>query len=282
MVGGGVIGVEMSQFYRRMGSRVTLVQSAGRLLPQEDAAVGELLHDVLEGEGVSMHYDSRATAVRHAGDGRLVVTISREEEDRPLEATDVFLATGRRPNTDDLGLETVGLAPGDGGFLDVDATLATAVEGVWAAGDVRGGPMYTHTSFDDYRVVASQLTGDGSHTTDRVVPYAVFSDPELGRVGMTEDEARAAGHDVVTARYDMEKNGKAIEIGHTTGFIKVVVDRATRQLLGATVLADSGAEIVHSYITLMNAEAPIDTMQDAVHIHPTLNEAAQSALTMLA
>jgi pyruvate/2-oxoglutarate dehydrogenase complex dihydrolipoamide dehydrogenase (E3) component len=209
--------------------------------------------------------------------GGVTLALGGEE----LGATHVFVATGRRPNTGDLGLETVGVEVSDHGIVKVDERLATNIAGVWAAGDIRGGPMFTHTSWDDYRVLLSQLAGDGARTTDRVVPYAVFTDPELGRVGLTEREARAAGRPVKVARFEMKKNGKAREIGEPEGFIKVVADAETGQLLGAAVLAAEGAEIVHSYIDLMNARAPYQVLRDAVHIHPTLAEAVQSAVKAL-
>src|SRR5439155_1575541 len=164
----------------------------------------------------------------------------------------LFVATGRKPNTDDLGLETIGVKVSDRGIIETDKRLAAGVDGVWAAGDIRGGPMFTHTAWDDYRVLMSQMTGDGSRTTDRVVPYAVFTDPELGRVGLTESEARQAGRAVKVARFDMEENGKAREIGETKGFIKVIVDQQTNRILGAAVLAAEGAELVHIYVDLMN------------------------------
>ena len=180
-----------------------------------------------------------------------------------------------------LGLETIGVKVSDRGIIETDKRLAASVDGVWAAGDIRGGPMFTHTAWDDYRVLMSQMTGDGSRTTDRVVPYAVFTDPELGRVGLTESEARQAGKAIKVARFDMKENGKAREIGETKGFIKVIVDQQTNRILGAAVLAAEGAELVHLYVDLMNAGAPYSTIRDAVHIHPTLSEAIQSAVSSM-
>jgi pyruvate/2-oxoglutarate dehydrogenase complex dihydrolipoamide dehydrogenase (E3) component len=195
-----------------------------------------------------------------------------------LEATHVLVATGRRANTDDLGLETVGVKMSTRGIVEVDERLSTSVAGVWAAGDIRGGPMFTHTAWDDYRILESQIAGNGSRTTNRVVPYAVFTDPELGRVGMTEAEARNAGRKVKVDRFEMKNNGKAIEVGETAGFIKVVIDADDDRLLGAAVLASEGAELVHIYIALMNTRAPFEAIRDAVFIHPTLAEAVQSAV----
>lgn len=276
IVGGGVIGLEMSQFYRRMGSRVTVIAGgAGRVAPQEDEEVSEAIQSILEDEGIEFLHNTRAEKVEKSG-SRIKVSLSGEEPSE-MEATHLFIATGRTPNTDDLGLENIGLET-EKGIVEGDERLKTSVEGVWVAGDIRGGPMFTHTSYDDFKVILSQMAGDGSHTTDRVVPYAIFTDPELGRAGMTEREARDAGYDVEVMRFEMTKDGKATEIGETKGFIKVVADSTNGQILGAAVLAAEGGELVHMYIDLMNAEAPIDVMRNAVHIHPTLAEAVQSAI----
>jgi len=276
MIGGGYIGLEMGQFYRRMGSRVTVIEGSGQVAGHEDEDVATALRERLAAEGIEFRLRTRVARVGRRAGG---VTLALGGEE--LGATHVFVATGRRPNTGDLGLETVGVEVSDHGIVKVDERLATNIAGVWAAGDIRGGPMFTHTSWDDYRVLLSQLAGDGARTTDRVVPYAVFTDPELGRVGLTEREARAAGRPVKVARFEMKKNGKAREIGEPEGFIKVVADAETGQLLGAAVLAAEGAEIVHSYIDLMNARAPYQVLRDAVHIHPTLAEAVQSAVKAL-
>ncbi|MGB3633266.1 MAG: mercuric reductase [Rubrobacteraceae bacterium] len=277
IVGGGVIGLEMSQFYRRMGSRVTVIAgSAGRVAPREDEEVSEAIQDILEGEGIEFRHNTRAEKVEKTDNG-LKITLGGDNPSE-LEASHLFIATGRMPNTDDLGLDNIGLETTDKGIVEGDERLKTAVEGIWVAGDIRGGPQFTHTSYDDFRVILSQMTGDGSHTTDRVVPYAIFTDPELGRAGMTEREARDAGYDVEVMRFEMKKDGKATEIGETKGFIKVVADASDGKILGAAVLATEGGELVHLYIDLMNAGASLDVMRNAVHIHPTLAEAVQSAI----
>lgn len=275
IMGGGYIGLEMAQFYRRMGSRVTVIGgSSGRVASREDEEVSDALQKILEDEGVEFVLGTRAEKVGRNGDG-IEITLG----DRAFEATHLFVATGRRPNTDDLGLETVGLEATDKGVVETDERLKTGVEGIWAAGDIRGGPQFTHTSYDDFRILASQMLGDGSHTTNRVVPYGMFTDPELGRAGMTERQARDAGCEVEVMRYDVANNGKATEIGETKGFIKVVADSSTGRILGAAVLSAEGAELVHAYIDLMNAGASLDVLRNAVHIHPTLAEAIQSAVS---
>ena len=198
-----------------------------------------------------------------------------------VNGSHVLLAVGRRPNTDDLGLDTVGLKADDEGLLPVDERLATKVPRIWASGDIRGWPMFTHTSWDDYRILESELAGDGARTTRRVVPYAVYTDPELGRVGQTETEARESGTRIKVGRFEMRNNGKAQETSETEGLIKVVVDAASGRILGAAVLASDGAELVHMCVDLMNADAPYTVLRDAVHIHPTLAEAVQSAVASI-
>jgi pyruvate/2-oxoglutarate dehydrogenase complex dihydrolipoamide dehydrogenase (E3) component len=251
MIGGGAIGLEMAQFYRRMGSRVTVIEFGSQIAGHEDADIADALQTILQNEGIEFRLRTPVKTIRSDGAG-LILGLG-EDGSTQLRATHVFVATGRFPNTDDLGLDTVGVAISEHGIIGVDERLASNVKGIWAAGDVRGGPQFTHTSWDDYRILLSQIAGDGSRTTKRIVPYAVFTDPELGRVGMTEVEGRRAGYDVKIGHYDMSDSGKAYEIGETAGVIKVVIDAGTNLILGAAVLAANAAELVHIYITLMNA-----------------------------
>jgi pyruvate/2-oxoglutarate dehydrogenase complex dihydrolipoamide dehydrogenase (E3) component len=278
MIGGGYISLEMAQFYRRMGSEVTVIEQSGQIAGHEDRDVADALQKLLEAEGINFRLNTHINSVMKNASGiEVVVKVSDREES--LMATDLFVAIGRLPNTDDLGLETVEVKVSERGIIEVDKRLATNVPGIWAAGDVRGGPMFTHTSWDDYRILLSQMAGDGSRTTDRIVPYAVFTDPELGRVGMTEAEARKAGYSIKVSHFEMRRNGKAIEIGEPSGFIKVIIDAGNGQILGAAVLANKGAELVHMYIDVMNANVPYTVIRDAIHIHPTLAEAVQSAVS---
>ena len=260
MIGGGYVGLEMGQFYRRMGSQVTIWHRGPHIAPREDEDISTAMQTFLEREGIEFRLNREAASIGE------------------LNTSHVFIGVGRRPNTDDLGLETVGVEM-ERGILKVDKRLATNVPGIWAAGDIRGGLMSTHTSWDDYRVLESQIAGDGKRTTDRVTPYAMFVDPELGRVGITEREAREQGRKFRVSRFDMAKNGKATEIGETDGFIKVLIEEGTGMILGAAVLATEGGELVHMYIDIMNAKAPASVIQNAVHIHPTLAEAIQSAVS---
>jgi len=261
MIGGGYIGLEMAQFYRRMGSQVAVWETSARIAVHEDEDVSAAIQQFLEREGVEFHLNAHIHSIEQ------------------LRATHVFAATGRTPNTDDLGLDTVGVETGPHGFVKVDKRLATNVPGIWAAGDIRGGPLFTHTSWDDYRILLSQMSGNGSRTTDRIVPYAMFTDPELGRVGITEHDARQKGLKFTVSNFEMKRNGKAREIGEPEGFIKVLLEEGTRKILGAAVLAADGAELVHMFIDIMNAKASSTVIRDAIHIHPTLAEAIQSAVT---
>ena len=279
-IGGGYIALEMGQFYRRMGSHVTVVDPANTALDREDPDVVHLLQRLLEAEGLEFRLGSRVTGVT-AGRRGVTLHVETDGHHDAIRGSHVFVAAGRQPNTDDLGLKTVGVKVRKDGTIETDERLATSVPGVWAAGDIRGGPMFTHTSWDDFRVLVSQLTGDGTRTTRRVTPYAVYTDPELGRVGTTEAEARAAGAEVKIGRFQMRDNGKARELSETNGSVKVVVDAATNLILGAAVLSTDGSELVHLFVALMNAKAPYTVLRDSIHIHPTLAEGVQSAVASL-
>ena len=278
IIGGGYIGIEMAQFYRRMGSEVEVVQEGKQILPHEDADVAAALQALLEREGITFHLGTELAAVKKKGDAYACDLASASKGKSTVSATHLFLAAGRTPNTDDLGLETVGVRKNDKGIVEVDERLATSVPGIWCAGDIRGGPMFTHTSWDDNRILASQMLGDGSRTTDRIIPYAVFTDPELGRVGMTQREAEKAGKRFKLADFKMNQNGKANQIGQADGFARVLIEEGSLKLLGAAVLAAEGAELVQTFITLMNTGAPATAIENAVYIHPTMGEAMQSAI----
>lgn len=275
IIGGGYIGLEMAQFYRRMGSAVTVVESGDAIAGQEDGEVSDRLCEVLEQDGIIFRLGAEARKIEaipagarlHLGDGR-----------EPVDVSHVFLAVGRTPNTDNMGLESIGVELDDHGIVVVDDRLSTTCRGIWAVGDIRVGPMFTHTAWDDFRILRSQLLGDGVRTRNRIVPYSIFTEPQLGRVGMTETQARRDGHAVRIARYEMSSNGRAREMGAEEGLIKVVIDDRSEHILGAAVLAAEGAELVHIYATAMNGGLSFRTIEDAIHIHPTLAEAIQSAL----
>jgi len=277
ILGGGTIALETAQAWRRFGAAATIVESGPRLAEREDEEVSTELREALEAEGVSVRCGAKAERVEAAGEGVRL----HFEGGGALDASHLFIATGRQASTDDLGLDSVGLEPGERGEIEVDERLRTAVPGVFAAGDIRGGGQFTHTAYDDSRVLESHLLGDGSRTTNRVLPHAIFTEPELGRVGMAEAQAREAGHRVLVGRRPMAESGKAREIGRTRGFIKVVAEAGSRRILGAAALCDAGSEVVQLFIELMNAGATADTTLDAVHIHPTLGEATKNAVAAL-
>jgi pyruvate/2-oxoglutarate dehydrogenase complex dihydrolipoamide dehydrogenase (E3) component len=281
VLGAGYTGLEMAQFYRRMGSRVTVVEQSTEIAMHEDEDVARALRLILESEEISFRLETAVERVENDGGGVRVSLKTAGGRD-VLAVSHLLVATGRRPNTDDLGLETIGLKTEKDGTIEVTRRLATKVRGVWAAGDIRGGPMFTHTAWDDFRVLASQLAGDGSRTTGRIVPYAIYTDPQLGRVGMTVAEARKAGRKVKVGRFELRRNGKARMIGETEGFIQVVADSRSDRILGAAVLAAEGAELVHLFVDVMNARGRSAAIRDAIHIHPTLAEAVQSAVAALA
>ena len=285
ILGAGYIGLEMGQFYRRMGSEVILIDHNDRVVPHEDEDVSLQLQACLAAEGISFVFQCNLERIeiKDASDcpNRLTLKLTQNGVAKEISATHLFVATGRVPNTDDLGLESVGVKMAEHGYVAVDERLSTNVDGIWAAGDIRGGPLFTHASWDDFRILQSQMVGNGKRTTQRIMPYAIYTDPEVGRVGMTEREARRSERPLMVAKFEMKHNGKASEIGETHGFIKVIADAETKRLLGAAVVAAEGAELVHCFIDVMNADAPYTVIRDAIHIHPTLAEAVQSAVAAL-
>jgi pyruvate/2-oxoglutarate dehydrogenase complex dihydrolipoamide dehydrogenase (E3) component len=276
-LGGGTISLEMAQAFRRLGSAVTIIESAPRLAAHEDPEVSQAFYNILISEDIEIHLRAEAERIQ-ATDGKISLHL---KGGALVTGSHIFIAAGRRPNTDQLGLETVGVTCSDKGMVEVDKHLRTSTPGIWAAGDIRGGPQFTHTAYDDFGVIEAQMLGNGGKTTDRIIGYAVFTEPELGRVGMTEAQAREAGHDISIGRYEMKNNGKAREIGYREGFIKVIAETGTNRILGAAVLAADGAETVQLYLELMNAGATTETMLNAVHIHPTFGEAAKNAIVAI-
>lgn len=282
VIGGSYTGLEMAQFYRRMGSQVTVIDESAQITKNEDEDVATAIQHYLESEGVAFRLGAQVTKARAQTRTRIELVMQQGRHSSRLTFSHLFVATGRQPNTDDLGLEKVGVKLAKDGTVPTDKRLATRVRGIWAAGDIRGGAMFTHTAWDDHRVLLSQIAGDGSRTTERLIPYAIYTDPQLGRVGLTEREAKKSRRPLHIGRYDMKKNGKAKEIGETGGFIKVIADARSRRILGASVLAADGAELVHLFVDVMNARSPYSTIGDAIYVHPTLAEAVQSTVTAIA
>ncbi len=277
MLGGGVIAVEMSQFYRRMGCDVTILESASRILPREDDDVVAGLERQFRAEKIRIETGVQITSVEPHGSG-LKVAFGGESE----SFDSLFVAAGRTPNTDQLGLETVGVEVDRKGIVVVDEKLETTARGIYAVGDIRGGPQFTHTSWDDFRIMKSQLLGDGKRTLDRIVPYAIFTDPAIGRVGMSEREAMQSGRIVKVGRYDMTHNGLARERRNRAGFVKVFVDGDTHEVLGGAILAREAGEMIELLAAMMALKADYRVIRDAVVAHPTYMEAVQSALEAIA
>ncbi len=272
VLGGGYIGLEFGQMFARFGSRVTIIQRAAQIVPREDPEVAVELQRVLEEEGLTFLLNARATRVEQEGD-TIVVSVDRASGPSIVSGSHLLVAIGRRPNTDDLGLEKAGIETDQFGFIKVNARLETNVPGTWALGDVKGGPAFTHISYNDFQIVDANLTQGKNLTTDnRIVPYSVFTDPQLAGVGMTEKEARAKGYQLKIGRIPMSYVARAIERDETAGLMKIIVDAATNRILGATVLATDGGELIHVLYTLMLGNLPYTLLKGAVYIHPTLAE----------
>jgi dihydrolipoamide dehydrogenase len=272
VVGGGYIGLEFGQMFRRFGSEVTIVHQSDHLLPREDADVTDELQKALEKEGIRFLLRARPTSVDRQN-GQIVLKVETAGGPETVRGSQLLVATGRRPNTDDLGLEAAGVQLTPQGFVKVNGRLETNVPGIWALGDVKGGPAFTHISYNDYQIVyANLIEGKNLSTDHRLVPYAVFTDPQLGRVGLTEKEARAAGHKLKVGKIPMSWVARAIERDETAGLMKIVVDADTDKILGAAILASEGGELVQILEFVMLAGAPYTLMKGAVYIHPTLAE----------
>ena len=272
VLGGGYVGLEFGQMFLRFGSRVTVVHRERQILPHEDADVAAALQQALEGEGIRFLLDATTTRVEKKQDG-VALSVVVEGTQETVHGSRLLIATGRRPNTDDLGLPEAGVLTDPRGFIRVNNRLETNVPGVWALGDVKGGPAFTHISYNDYQIVYANLFEGKAFTTDnRPVPYAVFTDPQLGRVGMTEKEARAAGTKLKIGKIPTAWVARAIERNETAGLMKLVVDAETDRILGAAILASEGGEIVQILHAAMLAGAPYTLLKGAIYIHPTLAE----------
>jgi pyruvate/2-oxoglutarate dehydrogenase complex dihydrolipoamide dehydrogenase (E3) component len=272
VLGGGYIGLEFGQMFRRFGSEVTIVQSAARLLMLEDDDVSDEVAAVLREEGIEVLTSSTPLRVERAGGG-IRLTVQTEDGERQIEGSHLLSAIGRIPNTEALTPEAAGIRLDGNGYIEVDEHLETSAPGVYAMGDVRGGPAFTHASFDDYRVLHANLIGhEKASTRDRLIPYAVFIDPQLGRVGLSEREARVQGRAVRVAKVPMGAVVRAIETGETRGFMKAVVDAGSGEILGAAVLGSEGGEIMTIIQAAMLGNLTYRTMADAIFTHPLLAE----------
>jgi pyruvate/2-oxoglutarate dehydrogenase complex dihydrolipoamide dehydrogenase (E3) component len=272
ILGGSYIGLEFAQTYRRFGSEVSVIELAPHLIAREDEDVSSAVAEILQGEGIKLHVSSSVVGVARQGNN-IAVQIVRDGVASKIVGSHLLVAIGRRPNTDDLGLGIAGIAVDDRGFIKVDDELCTSVPGVWALGDCNGRGAFTHTSYNDFEIVAANiLNHEHRRVSDRIPAYALYTDPPLGRVGMTEAEVRRTGRPAMVGTVEMKRVGRAFEKGETLGFMKMLVDKASKQILGASFLGLSGDEIVHSILGLMYVNAPYTVLQKVVHIHPTVSE----------
>jgi pyruvate/2-oxoglutarate dehydrogenase complex dihydrolipoamide dehydrogenase (E3) component len=274
VLGGGYIGLEFGQMFRRFGSEVTVIHTGDRLLNREDPDVAGELQKALEAEGMRFVLNANTTRVEKR-DGQIALSIQTDGSPQPetVTGTHLLVATGRRPNTADLGLDKAGVETNPQGFVKVNSRLETTAPGIWALGDVKGGPAFTHISYNDFQIVYGNLIeGKNLTTENRPVPYAVFTDPQLGRVGMTETEARASGRKLKINKIPMTWVARAIERDETAGMMKIIVDAETDRVLGAAILSTEGGELIHIIHTLMMAGSPYTLLKGSIYIHPTLAE----------
>ena len=278
VVGGSYIGLEFGQMYRRFGSKVTIVERGPRLIHREDEDVSQAVRELLEAEGIDVQLESNCLSTRREG-SQVVVGLDCSNGAREAAGTHLLLAVGRVPNTDDLGLEKSGVETDAHGYIKVDEQLRTNVPGIWAMGDCNGRGAFTHTSYNDYEIIAANLLdNDPREVSDRIPCYGLFVDPPLGRVGMTLNEAKQTGRKLLVGTRPMTRVGRAVEKGESLGFMKVIVDAETKRILGASILGVTGDEVVHSLLDVMYANAPYTTISRAMHIHPTVTELVPTLL----
>jgi len=281
IVGGSYIGLEFGQMYRRFGSEVTIVEMGPRLIGREDEDVSEAVRNIVELEGIRVRLNAKCISLAKHGSG-IAVGMECDQGSPEVSGSHVLLAVGRTPNTHDLGLDLAGVATDERGYIVVDDQLQTNVPGIWALGDCNGHGGFTHTSYNDYEIVADNLfNADHRRVSDRIRAYALFTDPPLGRCGMTDAEIRKSGRAALAAKHPMSRVGRAIEKGETQGFIKISVDAETKQILGAAILGTGGDEVVHVLQDVMYAKAPYTVVQRAMHIHPTVAEFLPTVLSKL-
>ncbi|MFI5116703.1 MAG: mercuric reductase [Terriglobales bacterium] len=272
VLGGGYVGLEFGQMFRRFGSQVTIVQSGGQLLNREDPDIAEEVARILRQDGVEVLLNANANRVSQA-DGSIRLEVQRQGHSTAIAGSHLLVATGRAPNSDTLNLAAAGVQTDDRGFIKVNGRLETTSNGVYALGDIKGGPAFTHISYDDFRIIRTNLIGKGSATTEgRLVPYTVFIDPQLGRIGMTETEARKQKRTIRVAKLPMTSVARALEVDETRGFIKAIVDGETNQILGAAVLGIEGGEVMSAIEIAMMGKLPYTALRDGVFAHPTLAE----------
>jgi len=272
IVGGGYVGLEFAQMYRRFGSDVTVIETKSRLVAHEDDDVSRAVQEILEDEGIHVRLDAECISL-HKADTGIVINVRCAEGEPEVTASHVLLAMGRTPNTDDLGLEAAGIAVDSQGYITVDEQLRTCVPGIWALGDCNGRGGFTHTAYNDFEIVtANLLENDSRGVSDRIPAHALYIDPPLAQVGMTEKQVRKRGRAALIGIRPMTKVSRAVEKGETQGFIKVLVDAESREILGASIVGTGGDEAIHCILTAMYAGKPATLLQRSMHIHPTVAE----------
>jgi pyruvate/2-oxoglutarate dehydrogenase complex dihydrolipoamide dehydrogenase (E3) component len=272
IVGGSYVGLEFAQIYRRFGSEVTIVEKGPRLIGREDEDVSDAVREILEAEGIHIRLNAECISLAKR-DGGVAVGLTCEEGPPEVVGTHVLLAVGRTPNTNDLALDRAGVVTNPGGYITVDDQLQTNVPGIWALGDCNGRGAFTHTSYNDYEIVADNLfNADHRRVSDRIPAYALFIDPPLGRCGMSEAEIKKSGRRALVAKYPMSEVSRAYEKSETQGFIRICADAETKQILGAAILGIGGDEVIHVLLDVMYAKAPYTIIERAMHIHPTVSE----------
>lgn len=281
IVGGSYIGLEFAQMYRRFGAEVTVIERMDRLIPREDPDISATVQEILEAEGITIHTGADCIEFTRSGD-EIAVTMNCVADTKPIIGTHVLMAVGRQPNTDDLGLEAAGITIDARGYITVDDRLQTNVAGIWALGDCNGRGAFTHTAYNDFEIVAANLLdGEDRRVSQRVPGYALYIDPPLARVGMTDAEAAKTGRRLLRSMRPMSRVGRAVEKGETQGFMKVVADADSGRILGAAILGTSGDEAIHGILDMMNADQPIEMLRWAVPIHPTVSELIPTVLQAL-
>jgi pyruvate/2-oxoglutarate dehydrogenase complex dihydrolipoamide dehydrogenase (E3) component len=281
VLGGGYIGLEFGQLFRRFDSQVTIIQRGERLLAREDADVADEVAKILREDGLEVLLNSSPISIAETK-GQIQLRVKTPEGERSLTGSHLLIAAGRVPNTDRLNLEAAGVQIDKHGFIQVNERLETHVPGIYALGDVKGGPAFTHIAYDDFRIVRTNLLQGGqATTTNRLIPYTVFIDPQLGRVGLTEDEAKAQERAFCVAKLPMTKVARAIEVGETRGFMKAIIDARTEQILGAAILGLEGGEVMAVLQMAMMGQVPFTAIRDGVFAHPTLAESLNNLFMAL-
>ncbi len=282
VLGGGYIGLEFGQLFRRLGSQVTIIQRGPQLLAREDSDIAEKLTEILREDGITVHLEADTVQVGQEDNGRICLTLRTPDGEQVVSGSHLLVATGRKPNTEALNLPAAGVATDNGGYISVNERLETNVPGIYALGDVKGGPAFTHISYDDYRIVRDNLLQGGARTVNgRFVPYVLYTDPQLGRVGFSEREARTQGYNVRVASIPMNYVARAIEVDETRGLMKAVIDDDTNQILGCAVLGIEGGELMSMLQIAMMGQLPYTTLREGIFAHPTLAESLNTLFAAL-